>query len=439
MSVTAAKPEEMVHSLQQSQWFSPNELRFHQRPLLERLLRHAATQTDFYRDRLQPLFDGEDPASAPIDLSKWDEVPILRRADAVHSVAHMTARKVPRSSGVARHGESSGTTGRPFPHLRSAFAVTVANCLLQRVYEVFEIDLKAPLAMITFDKEGTCRYPEGGRFKHWNFHAPDADLYALHIGATPGEQLEWLRRMQPAHVMTYPETLREVAEAAEALGQRLTFQTFISSGESLLATTREKIARTFGCRTIDIYGTREIGPIAFQCPEAEGYHACVEAMIFELLDDSNQPVAHGEFGRVVVTPLHNFAMPFIRYDVGDYARAGPGPCFCGRGLPWLQEIGGRTRNMFVMPDGSCKRWQGVIMRRMPDFLSYKEIQFVQTDVNSVELRYVPDDAGAAIRLAELTDFLRRELHGAVDVKATRVERIERGAGMKLEQFVCLVA
>jgi phenylacetate-CoA ligase len=435
MSSTA---EELVHRLQQSQWLTPQEISDNQRPLLERLARHAATQTEFYPDRLKPLFGGKDPASAPIDLARWQEVPVLRRRDAVNYVAAMTARKVPRHSGDARQGESSGTTGRPFAHLRSAHAITVANCLLQRVYELFELDLQGSFAIITFDKEQACLYPHGGRFKHWNFHAPDADLFALHIGATPGEQLDWLQRMQPMHVMTYPETLREIANVAEETQSRLRFQTFLSSGEMLVSATREKIARTFGCQVVDIYGTREIGPIAFQCPDAEGYHTCVETMLFELLDEADRPVVPGNYGRVVVTPFYNFAMPLIRYDVGDYALAAPGPCSCGRGLPWISQIGGRTRSMFVMPDGSRKRWRGVIMRHMPDFVSYREIQFVQTDLNSIEVKYVPDRTASQPRLPELTDYLRSELHGALTVKATAVERIERGAGMKLEQFVSLL-
>jgi phenylacetate-CoA ligase len=430
--------EEFVHRLQQSQWLTPQEISDNQRPLLERLVRHAATQTEFYPDRLRPLFGGKDPASAPIDLARWQEMPVLRRRDAVNYVAAMTARKVPRASGDARQGESSGSTGRPLPHLRSSYAVTVANCLLQRIYELFDIDLKGAFALITVDKEESCRYPAGGRFKKWNFHAPDADLLALHVGTSAPDQLEWLQRVQPSHVMTYPETLRAVAEAAERQGAALTFQTFLSTGESLLPATRTAIARAFGCRVIDIYGAREIGPIAFQCPDAEGYHACAEAMMFELLDEADRPAAPGTFGRVVVTPLYNFAMPFIRYDVGDYALAGE-VCSCGRGLPWIREIGGRTRNMFVMPDGSRKRWPSLVMGQMPRFLSYKQIQFVQTDINTLEVKYLPDAVGSAARLPELTEFLRRELQPALSIKAAAVDRIERGPGMKLEQFISLLA
>ena len=79
------------------------------------------------------------------------------------------------------------------------------------------------------------------------------------------------------------------------------------------------IVQAFGCQTIDLYAAREIGQIAFQCPEGPGYHLCSEAVLCELVDDDGLPVGPGEYGRVVLTSLYNFAMPFIRYDIGDYA------------------------------------------------------------------------------------------------------------------------
>ncbi|HEX5779324.1 MAG TPA: AMP-binding protein, partial [Xanthobacteraceae bacterium] len=425
--------------LQRSQWLSAEEIVRVQKPLLERLVRHAAAQTDFYRERLAPLFGGADPASASIDLSRWSEVPVLRRQDAVDCLEQMKARSVPSDSGGARQGESSGSTGRPFPHLRSSLAVRMANSLLERVYELFDVDLGGTLAHITLDRKQTCRYPAGGKFKGWNSHSPEADLLVLDIGASARDQLEWLERVRADHVMTYPETLGEIAETAQAQGSPLRFRTFMSTGECLLPATAAKITQTFGCRIVDVYGAREIGPIAFQCPDAGGYHACAEALAVEFLDEEDRPVGPDEYGRVVVTSLYNYAMPFIRYDVGDYALASGESCPCGRGLPWVQEIAGRTRNMFVMPDGSRRRWRGFVMANMPRFLSYRQIQFVQATTDTIEVRYVPDSSAAPPKIAELTEFLRQEFHPDLDVRTVAVDRIERGAGMKTEQFISHVA
>jgi phenylacetate-CoA ligase len=432
-------PEELViHELQRSQWLRPDEIERNQRPLLERMLRHAATHTEFYRSRLAPLFHGADANTADIDLSKWGELPVLRRADAIDHLDGMRARIVPEDSGDVREGESSGSTGRPLRHLRSKLASVVGNCLLERVYELFELDLNGSLAHITLDRQRTCPYPLGGHFKGWNSHAPNADLYVLDINASPTEKLAWLQRVKPDHVMTYPETLKEVAESAAGQSTELRFRAFISTGEILKPETRALIGKVFSCQVIDIYGAREIGPIAFQCPDAEGYHACAEALILELLDDRDQPVAHGEYGRVVVTSLYNFAMPFIRYDVGDYAVARDA-CPCGRGLVALEHIAGRTRNMFVMPDGSRKRLRGAFVAEASKYLAYRQIQFVQTDLNTVEIKYVPDASGAAASVEMIEKLLRREFHDAVEVRLASVEQIDRGAGMKTEQFISMVA
>jgi phenylacetate-CoA ligase len=430
--------EELVHDLQRSQWLSETEIAESQQPLIERLVRHAATQTEFYRERLAPLFAGSDPASAPVDLSRWSEVPVLRRADAVDRLETMTARSVPPDSGSAQDGESSGSTGRPFRHMRSARAVAMANALLERIYELFEVDLNGSLAHITLDKQRTCVYPEGGLFKGWNIQSPNAALFVLDIRATAEEQLEWLERLRPTHVMTYPETLREVAETAAAQNSSVRFETFIATGEMLKLETRDLIARKFGCRTIDVYGAREMGPIAFQCPDEDGYHVCAEALLFELLDEADQPAPAGAYGRVVVTSLYNYAMPFIRYDIGDYALAAAGPCACGRGLRKLDQIAGRTRNLFVMPDGSKKRLQGALVQETSKYLSYRQVQFVQTTIDTIQINYVPGEGDAMADDGMLTQLFRRAFHDAVNVRLVPVDRIERGPGMKLEQFVSLV-
>jgi phenylacetate-CoA ligase len=430
--------EEFVGRLQRTQWLSPTALAHYQRPLIERLVRHAATQTEFYPPRLEALFDGADPSAAPIDLSKWRSVPTVARADAIHCVDQMKARRVPPDTGGIRQGESSGSTGRKLQHVRSEIADVVTNCMWDRVYELFELDLHARLAFITFDKDGRYPYPTGLKTKEWNHADPEAEVHLLSLATSPADQLEWLERVQPGHVMAYPIGLREVAEVALARGSGLRFETFISTGEVLDDQTREAIERAFHCRTIDIYGVREIGQVAFQCPDATGYHFCSEAVLCELVDERGDLVPPGEYGRVVVTALYNYAMPFIRYETGDYARASALPCACGRGLPSIENIGGRARNLIVMPDGTRKRLPGVFFHHVSRFLSYRQIQIVQDNIQSFEIRYQPD-APTVPDVEGLTRLVREQVHPDAIVILVPVEKIERGTGMKYEQFVTRVS
>ena len=99
-----------------------------------------------------------------------------------------------------------------------------------------------------------------------------------------------------------------------------------------------------------MYSTQEVGYITLQCPKSEHHHVQAEGVFIEILDDNGSPCRPGEMGKVIATPLHNLAMPLIRYDVGDYAEFGE-PCPCGRGLPVLRRIMGRSRNLLRLPSG----------------------------------------------------------------------------------------
>jgi len=316
----------------------------------------------------------------------------------------------------------------------------VSNCQLNRVYELHEFDLSGSLAHITHDATGQSSYPAGSRGKGWNVSVPDAKLYSLEVRTPTIEQLDWLERVGPTYVMTYPNNLRAIAELALRRGNsNLKFKTFIATGEVLEDEAREVISRAFGCSVVDIYGAREVGPIAFQCPDADTYHLCAETVICELLNENGLPARSGEYGRVVVTPLYEYAMPLIRYDLGDYMLLSLVPCSCGRGLPSIDRVAGRVRNLFVMPDGT-KLWppMGPISKTLTKFMSYKQIQFIQAGVDQLEIRYVPDGAGDAPDLGRITELLRGEFHPRLQVVLAPVDRIERGAGMKIEQFVSLV-
>ena len=101
-----------------------------------------------------------------------------------------------------------------------------------------------------------------------------------------------------------------------------------------------------------MYSSQEVGYIALECPTGESYHVQAENVLVEVLDDQDRPCSPGDVGRVVVTALHNFATPLLRYDIGDYAEVGA-PCPCGRGLPALRRIMGRQRNMALLPTAAA--------------------------------------------------------------------------------------
>ena len=104
--------------------------------------------------------------------------------------------------------------------------------------------------------------------------------------------------------------------------------------------TRELCRSAFGAEIADTYGAQEAGHIAAQCPDCGDYHLSADASVIEILRDDGSPAAAGETGRVIVTPLHNYAMPLVRYELGDYAEVGTSAPACERTLPTLRRNSG---------------------------------------------------------------------------------------------------
>ena len=165
-----------------------------------------------------------------------------------------------------------------------------------------------------------------------------------------GAQLDQFAAWRPDSVLIYPSNLAALLDLMAERGVSLpSVRRWRTLGETVAPDLRARVAAEQGGRLIDCYSTEEVGYVALECPDAPGhYHVMGEMLIVEVVDDAGQPVAPGETGRVLVTDLHNFAVPLIRYAVGDHAEAA-GPCPCGRGLPTIGRILGRTRNMTLSP------------------------------------------------------------------------------------------
>ena len=158
----------------------------------------------------------------------------------------------------------------------------------------------------------------------------------------------------------------------------------------------------------------------------------------EVLDDAGEPCAPGEVGRVVVTDLHNFATPLIRYELRDHAEVGEA-CACGRGLPTLRRFLGRRRNMVVLPDGR-RQWPEVGFAQYRGIAPIRQYQLVQIAPEEVEVRLVVEGGTLSedqeTRLSALIQTALRHPFG-LRFKYSETELPHTRSG-KFEEFVCLV-
>jgi phenylacetate-CoA ligase len=162
----------------------------------------------------------------------------------------------------------------------------------------------------------------------------------------------------------------------------------ISSADMLLPHQRAHIEDVLRAPVFDRYGCREVDTIAAECDRHQGLHVNVDRLVVEYLDEAGRPVLFGQPGRVVVTDLFNYAMPFIRYDVGDLATPAGALCDCGRGLPLLDELVGRFADVLTTPEGAYVS-VSALATILAQVKGLRECQFVQRAVDRLVVRVVP--------------------------------------------------
>jgi phenylacetate-CoA ligase len=166
--------------------------------------------------------------------------------------------------------------------------------------------------------------------------------------------IQQIQAIQPKMLFGYPSALAHIASHAEKKGiamNNLGIKVAFVTSERLYDHQREKIERIFACPVANGYGGRDAGFIAHQCPQG-GMHITAEDIILEIVDPQGNALPVGELGEIVVTNLATCDFPFIRYRTGDMGILSDKNCSCGRGLPLLEEVQGRTTDFVVAKDGT---------------------------------------------------------------------------------------
>ena len=326
---------------------------------LKRLLRISARHVPFYRERFAKL-DLDPEARDPFETLSL--LPVLRKDEVQDHAKALIAEKFPEPRDrIATHTTSSGTTGRPTRVAQSAMSWRIFEVLKQREYRWFRFDPAEKLVSIRLASQ-LSRKPDGSqladgeilRMPAWGHMASAFETGPhLHYNVTnPVEaQLRFLREQKPRYLLTYSETLEQLAFAAAPESPVESIQSILAVSEQLTPGMRRHIARSFGASIQQNYGLNEIGLVAVRC-EAGRFHVHTEHCYVEILDDAGRCVEAGKTGRIIVTSLTNTAMPLLRYDTGDLAEAVDVHCPCGRTLPAFGDVTGRYSRIAFLPEGT---------------------------------------------------------------------------------------
>ncbi|HKH01545.1 MAG TPA: hypothetical protein VKB08_12610 [Bradyrhizobium sp.] len=431
----------ILFQLEQSQWWAPHEISRRQRDQLQALLGHARTHVPFYRERLRDFGDLPADETWP---EVWRRIVPLTRAEiqAADTDETMITQTLPPGHGELREIFTSGSTGKPIRSVRTQLWELMWSAFTIRDHLWHRRDFLGTLATLRESGQGKALYPDGVLAESWGYSSATivktGPMAGLNIMTPVEQQVEWLQRRDPDYLLTHPSIAQRLAIYCREHGVELPrLKQVITISENLKPEVRYAVREAWGVPLADIYSTREIGYIALQCPNHEHYHVQSEHVLAEVLNETGEPCAPGEVGRLLVTSLHNLAMPLIRYDIGDFVEVGP-PCPCGRGLPVIKRILGRTQNMLVMPSGE-RRWPLLSSANIESMLAInpeiRQYQFVQKAPDLIELRLAGISALAADE-ARLSAWVQAKFGAPFRVVFAYFDEIPRTAAGKFEDFIC---
>jgi len=421
----------VLHQLEQSQWLSPEQLLAHQLVQADAVLQHAWNSAPAYRR----LWRGHYEPDRPLSYEQFRRLPLLSRRQLQDDFKTLSSSDVPKMHGPVQEGRTSGSTGAPVRFLTTPVVSFYWNVFTLRDHLWHRRDFSRKLAIIRNEtrKETAANW---GMATHGVVATGPAVSHTL--SADAGEHLDWLLAERPDYLFTYPSLVADIARLSLDRGVQLPSLLEVRTlSEALAPEVRQLCAQAWGVPLTDLYSASEVGYMALQCPQHEHYHVQSEGVLLEVLDDHGNPCGPGEVGRVVVTALHNFATPLVRYDIGDFAEVGV-HCPCGRGLPVLKRVMGRVRNTLIAADGK-RYWPLFGLRDLTGKVPVRQYQFVQTTTESIEARLVVDRPLTEAEETLLVTRVRDTLPVPMRLELRYVDQLARSASGKFEDFYSEVA
>lgn len=328
-----------LESVLRTQYWTAEEIRKYQWEKLQGLLRHAYQRVPYYRN----LFNSID--ATPDDIKNFDDfsrVPVLTKSDIQTSLEELTATGIDRQR--LSLNSTGGSTGMPLNFYQDANYKLWSDAARIRAWRnmvgAAEYDLEAVLWGATRD------IGQGLSFRKVLFSVLREGTLPLNTFDLDESSLQkylfYFNILKPQILRGYASSLYYVSRYVENRSLSIHKpKSIISSTEVLHDRMRDTIERVFGCPVFDSYGCREVSQIATECEAHNGLHVVFENQYVEL--DGQD---------IIVTNLHNHAMPFIRYKVGDLASSlDASPCSCGRYSPRIVSLIGRDNDNIELPSG----------------------------------------------------------------------------------------
>ena len=341
----AQKTMDCLEELEQTQWWDRGKIKELQEKKLRMLIKHAYENVPYYHkmfkeNRLNPL-----DIRTTEDLMK---LPVTTRDDVRRNFDDLIAKN--HNPKKMRLASTGGTTAEPL-----RFYVQKDRGwewgAFWRAFHWYGVEMGDKWAMIwshLFEQTMSMKLRDkiSRVLRRYIFlSAFDLSEEKLNLFAHN------IKKIKPKYLIAYPSAAYILSRYIKQQSiDNVKLEVVITTAEKLYDYQRETIKDVFGCKVFEYYGGGEVLSLAYECPEHHGLHITTENVVLEFLRNG-KPTAPREMGSITVTDLHNYAMPFIRYENGDLGTLSDETCACGRGLPLMESVEGRITDVIVTKDG----------------------------------------------------------------------------------------
>lgn len=354
---------------------------------LKKMVCHAYDTCSFYRDRMDQ--HGIKPKDIH-DFSDYLKIPMLTKQDIQENLQALTSTKYVQQELVANR--TGGSTGSPlrYYHDRERTLTLQATAMLHFRWAGLEIGDKMGIIWGNRRDMSTANSIKAKIRDYFTVRSKILDSSSI-TEESLRAFAEELRIFKPKVIQAYANSMYLFAEYCRQMNIRdIRPFSIVTSAEVLHPHERKLIEEVFECKVFDFYGCREVSTIASECEKHTGLHLNATTLYVEFVNDAGQLVENGCQGNIVITDLLNYGMPFIRYKIEDIGALTNTTCSCGRGLPLMEMIAGRTTDFIKTPDGRKVSGSALTIYLIAAVPGIRQAQIVQDQVDHLIFNVAAD-------------------------------------------------
>ncbi len=418
--------------MEESQWWDRNRLQDYQLSRLRNFLSNVQAHVPYYRHLFAELdFD----VSGIKSLSELGYIPLLNKS----IIREQTeALKSDQAQHLIRNN-TGGSSGEPLVFFIGKQRVSHDIAAKWRATRWWDVDIGDTEMVIWGSPIELGAQDRLRNLRDWILRT--RLLPAFEMSEQKLDQfLNEIRRVRPKMLFGYPSALSHIAHHADEKGlamDDLGIKVAFVTSERLYDEQREQISKVFNCPVANGYGGRDAGFIAHECPNG-GMHITADDILVEIIDVEGNTLPPGQAGEIVVTHLATHDFPFIRYRTGDMGVLDDQTCACGRSLPLLKEIQGRSTDFVVAHDGTVMHGLALIyiLRDIPEINAFK---IVQESLDVVKIWVVAQAVLDAALISKIEQNFKGRLGQSVSIIVEQVDQIPPEKSGKFRYVISKVA